>query len=125
MPLSQHDWLHLGNFLLHDELDYHVDELADAVAQFSQSFNQEQTLAFDSIMLSVTENQGKSFFIHSAGGGGKTYLCNAIAAAVHSRGKAALCVASSGIAALLLDGVALHTHASKFPSTPMRPLCAA
>jgi len=45
-----------------------------------------------------------TFFVQSAGGGGKTYLCNTIAAAVRSKTKVALCVASSGIAALLLDG---------------------
>ena len=44
------------------------------------------------------------FFIHAAGGCGKTFLCNTIAAEVRRRGQVALCVASSGIAALLLDG---------------------
>jgi hypothetical protein len=44
------------------------------------------------------------FFLHSAGGGGKTHVCNTIAAAIRSQGKVALCVASSAIAALLLDG---------------------
>ena len=44
------------------------------------------------------------FFIYAAGGCGKTFLCNTIAAEVRRRGQVALCVASSGIAALLLDG---------------------
>ena len=44
------------------------------------------------------------FFIHAAGGCGKTFLCNTIAAEVRRRGQVALCMASSGIAALLLDG---------------------
>lgn len=43
-------------------------------------------------------------FIHSAGGGGKTFVSNTIAAAVRSNRNVALCVASSGIASLLLSG---------------------
>lgn len=49
-------------------------------------------------------NLGKLLFIHSGGGGGKTFLCNTIAAKVQSESHVALCVASSGIAALLLEG---------------------
>jgi hypothetical protein len=51
---------------------------------------------------------GKTFFVHSAGGGGKTFVCNTIAAAIrmgqYENKRVALCVASSGIASLLLDG---------------------
>ena len=35
---------------------------------------------------------------------GKTFVCNTIAAAIRAQGKIALCVASSGIASLLLEG---------------------
>ena len=55
-------------------------------------------------MDSVNNNHGKMLFVHSAGGGGKTFVCNTIAAAVRAQGHVALCVASSGIAALLLEG---------------------
>ena len=44
------------------------------------------------------------FFLHSGGGCGKTYLAKLIAAAVHARGEIALCVASTGLASLLLSG---------------------
>jgi len=67
-------------------------------------FNPEQAAAFDAILESVTNNQDHLFFIHTAGGYGKTFLYNTIAAEVRRRGQVALCVASSGIAALLLDG---------------------
>jgi PIF1-like helicase len=46
------------------------------------------------------------------GGCGKTLVCNTIGAAVCSQGKIALCAASSGIAALLLEGG--HTAHSRF-----------
>ena len=56
------------------------------------------------IMDSVRTNKGETLFVHSAGGGGKNFVCNTIAAAVRGMGKVELCVASSGIASLLLDG---------------------
>ncbi|CAN1756988.1 ATP-dependent DNA helicase pif1 [Linum perenne] len=56
-------------------------------------------------------NKGNLFFLHGHGGTGKTYLCNCIVSKVRSRGKIALVVASSGIAATLLpDGVTAHSH---------------
>ena len=67
-------------------------------------FNSEQTTTFDTVLESVTNNQGYLFFIHAVGGCRKTFLYNTIAAEVRRRGQVALCVASSGIAALLLDG---------------------
>jgi len=74
-------------------------------------FNPDQAAAFDAVLESVTNNQGHLFFIHAAGGCGKTFLCNTIAAEVRRRGQVALCVASSGIAALLLDrGRTSHSH---------------
>jgi len=44
------------------------------------------------------------FFLHSAGGCRKTFVCNTIASAVRAQGKFSLCIASSGIASLLLEG---------------------
>jgi len=43
------------------------------------------------------------FFIYATGGCEKIFLYNTIAAEVRRRGQVALCVVSSGIAALLLD----------------------
>jgi len=66
-------------------------------------FNPDQATAFNAILESVTNNQGHLFFIHAAGGCGKTFLYNTIAAEIRRRGQIALCMASSGITALLLD----------------------
>ena len=66
-------------------------------------FNPDQAVAFDTVLESITNNQGHLFFIHAAGGCGKIFLCNTIAAEVRRRGQVALCVALSGITALLLD----------------------
>jgi len=78
--------------------------MATLVNKQRTMFNPEQATTFDVVLESVTNNQGHLFFIHAAGGCGKTFLCNTIAAEVRRREQVVLCVASSGIAALLLDG---------------------
>jgi len=83
---------------------YNIDEMATLIDEQRAIFNPDQATAFDAILESITNNQGHLFFIHAAGGCGKTFLCNNIAAEVRRRGQVALYVASSGIAALLLDG---------------------
>ena len=74
-------------------------------------FNPEQAAAFDTVLESITNNQGHLFLIHTASGCKKTFLCNTIAAKVRRRGQIALCVVLSEIAALLLDGERTsHSH---------------
>jgi PIF1-like helicase len=92
------------NYILAEQLDYDVEQLKAMVEHELGRFNPEQCNAYDAAINSVNEKLGKMIFIHSAGGGGKTLVCNTIAAAVCSQEKIALCVASSGIAALLLEG---------------------
>jgi len=77
--------------------------MATLVDEQRAIFNPDQAAAFDAVLESVTNNQGHLSFIHAAGDYGKTFLCNTIAAEVRRRGQVALCIASSGIAALLLD----------------------
>ena len=52
----------------------------------------------------MNDNSGKSFFLHGPGGTGKTYLYNTLCYHLHGQRKIVVCVASSGIAALLLIG---------------------
>jgi hypothetical protein len=92
------------NYILTEQRDYDVEQLKAVVERNLGWFNPEQRNAYDAAMNSVNEKLGKMIFIHSAGGCGKTLVCNTIAAAVRSQEKIALCVASSGIAALLLEG---------------------
>ena len=110
MPLpALRDWgAAAPNFLLQEQLDYDQDHLMAKVLYGLEKFNDEQRAVYDAVMQSYDQNLGNLFFVHSAGGGGKTFVCNTIAAAVrfgaHENRKVALCVASSGIASLLLDG---------------------
>src|SRR5205807_1019280 len=66
--------------------------------------NQDQSKVFDSIVEAIEKNIYKVFFIDGPGGTGKTFVYNSLLAYVRSKGNIALAVASSGIAALLLDG---------------------
>jgi len=105
MPIPQQQWDQLdGNYLLQEQLDYDPEEMHQRVNLLYPNFNPEQKHSFDRVMDSVNNDRGKLFFLHSAGGCGKTHICNTIAAAVRAQSKVALCVASSAIAALLLHG---------------------
>jgi len=89
--------------------------MATLVDEQRAIFNPDQATAFDAVLKSVTNNQDHLFFIHAASGCGKIFLCNTIAAEVRKRGQIALCVASSGIAALLLDGGRTSYSCFKIP----------
>ncbi|KNZ76641.1 hypothetical protein J132_09386 [Termitomyces sp. J132] len=71
-----------GNRLLQEETDYDVEELKRRVDENKARFNGEQLEAFNEVMDSVDNHLGKMIFIHSAGGCGKTFVCNTLASAV-------------------------------------------
>ena len=101
-----------GNRLINEQLSYNIGELTDRVMVNMAQFNDAQREIYDAVMESVNNNNGvsvnnnnkKIFFLHSAGGCGKTFVCNTIATAVYTQKKIVLCVASSGITSLLLEG---------------------
>jgi hypothetical protein len=122
MTTPQQQWEVLeGNFFLREQLDYDPEEMRRATDLWYPEANNEQRATFNKVMDSVNNNKGKIIFLHSVGGSGKTYVCNAIAAAVHADAKVALCVAPSAIAVLLLHGGrTAHSHL-KIP-IPILPL---
>jgi hypothetical protein len=105
MPKPQRDWDAVAdNLLLAEQLDFDRVALREMATERLATFNPEQRAVYDAVMESYQQGLGKAFFVHSAGGGGKTYTCNTIAASIRADGEVVLCVASSAIAALLLDG---------------------
>lgn len=66
--------------------------------------NEEQRKVLDAIVNCLERNEQGLFFIDGPGGTGKTFVENLLLAYVRSKGGIALAVASSGIAALLLQG---------------------
>ncbi len=65
------------------------------------------------LRLPCLSTQGASFFIDGPGGTGKTFLYDTLLAYVRGNGDIALAVASSGIAALLLEGGRTPTPGSR------------
>jgi hypothetical protein len=87
---------------------YDAAAMAAKVATNVPLLNTEQRLAYESvcnaIALPTPPPTGNVFFLDGPGGCGKTFLYNTLLAFARSQGKVAIAVASSGIAALLLDG---------------------
>ena len=107
MPQVTGDWgtmLQNLNPLIAEQRDYDPQEQADLAEQHITSLNPDQRLAFDKIISAVTNSTGEAFFLHGPGGTGKTYLYNTLCYELRSEIKMVLCVASSGIASLLLKG---------------------
>ena len=71
------------------------------------NFNEDQQSVFDAVMASLNDTAADTprlHFVNGSGGCGKTYLFNAIMETIRRDGGIAIAVASSGTAALLLDG---------------------
>ena len=70
------------------------------------TLNTEQIFAFDSIMTAVgsVSSPQRIFFLDGPGGSGKTYLYRTLLSHIRGDNDNALTVASTGIAANLLDG---------------------
>ncbi|KAJ6566473.1 PIF1-like helicase-domain-containing protein, partial [Mycena capillaripes] len=105
MPLPERDWTMVGdNPLIAEQLNYNqAEERAQAEADFTR-MNPEQKHAFNRVIDSVENQLGKVFFLSGAGGTGKTFVYNALAHHLRGNFCIVLCVASSGISALLLHG---------------------
>ena len=78
-----------------------------AHTMYSQ-LNTEQKHAFDSIKHSQEFSTGEGFFIDGPGGTGKSFTYLALIAALKAEGLKPVVVASTGIAATLLEGVTAH-----------------
>ncbi|GJT50946.1 ATP-dependent DNA helicase PIF1-like protein [Tanacetum coccineum] len=68
------------------------------------SLTTEQKGIYFTVMDAVENNKGGMFFVYGYGGTGKTYLYKTMSVVLRSKGDIVLNVASSGIAALLLEG---------------------
>ncbi|KAH9834148.1 PIF1-like helicase-domain-containing protein, partial [Rhodofomes roseus] len=105
MPRSERDWeRQVENPHIIEQLDYDRQlELTEANNCIRQ-LNANQRDAFSSIMEAVSTERGGIFFLNGPGGTGKTYVYNTVCHKARAEGWIVLCVASSGIASLLLKG---------------------
>jgi hypothetical protein len=105
MPTFQIDWdAHVDNPLIAEQLDYDREEEGRRAEHNIALLNEEQRDAFEKIIASVHDKQGKIFFLNGPGGTGKTFVYKTACHQARSEGTIVLCSASSGIAALLMPG---------------------
>ena len=105
MPYPEEEFTMDGyNRLIYDERDYNVPELILQHQALYGSLTNEQKGIYDTIIDACDNDKGGMFFVYGYGGTGKTFLYKTLTAALRSKSQIVLNVASSGIAALLLDG---------------------
>lgn len=105
MPVPQRDWEDIAeNSLIGEQLNYNQDHERNLAGERLVQLNPEQLHAYHEIIFSVENHTGQTFFLNGPGGTGKTFVYNTVCNMVRSHGWIALCVASSGIASLLLCG---------------------
>ncbi|KAJ2924672.1 hypothetical protein H1R20_g12432, partial [Candolleomyces eurysporus] len=105
MPRPVYPWLNIEiNPLIAAQLDYDHEQQQEELEERLQQLNAGQRMAYDCIVASIERESGEIYFLQGSGGTGKTFVYNTICCKVRSEGKIVLCVASSGIAALLIRG---------------------
>ena len=109
LPSFTWDWTrkhHLSSVA--DRLEDHESLAATMQAQL----NPDQKLCFEKIVTAIeSDPQTAHFYLQGPGGTGKTFLYKTLCHYFRGKGKTVLCVASTGIAALLLpDGRTSHSQ---------------
>jgi hypothetical protein len=105
MPHVKHQWeQYCVNEMITEQLNYDRSNLRLFWESHRPLLNPEQSDAYERIFASVRNATGGMFMINGHGGTGKTFLYNVICSKLRSDGAIVLCIASSGIAALLLPG---------------------
>lgn len=108
------------------EQQYDCNELSENLRFNIPKMNDQQKNAYDTIMKAVNDGSGGIYFLDAPGGTGKTFLISLILATIRSQNQIALALASSGIAATLLDGGRTAHSALKLPlniQTQEYPTC--
>lgn len=107
--------LDLANNEITREQNYDPDDLLQFVLSNEEKLTNEQKIIYERIMLTIAAKEGGFFFLDAPGGTGKTFLISLILAKIRSQGNIALAIASSGIAATLLEGGRTAHSALKLP----------
>ena len=94
-----------------NEENYDMEELARIVPERVASLNVDQKKVFDKSMELLQKGDGGGIVLLADGGTGKTFLSNTILAAARLKKKICCPVASTGLAAMLLEGGARTAHA--------------
>lgn len=116
MPPYEHNWsealmsstltLESANDFINEQRSYDFNSETNTYQSRYALFNEDQRTAFDRIVEQIESGNSinRCFFLHGPAGTGKTFVYNTIANYFRGSNQIVLCVASSGIAALLLTG---------------------
>ncbi|XP_053566967.1 uncharacterized protein LOC128656828 [Bombina bombina] len=106
-----------SNFIPNMQFNYVTQLEAQVGAQLQEALNIEQKAAFDNVMSAIANENlpHRCFFIDGPGGSGKTYLYKTLLSTLRGRTDGVLPVASTGIAANLLDGGRTYHSQFKLP----------
>ena len=96
-----------GNFVHFEEQEREEFDSAQGLAMLA-SLKPTQREHYDKIIAAIETGQGSCFFLDGPGGSGKSYLYQTLTHNVRATGKSVLCVASTGIAATLINGMTAH-----------------
>lgn len=105
LPRPTMNWVDmLENSLIREHLSYNAERELQLLLCALPCLNADQSNAFNRIFDAALSQNPVLFFLQGAAGAGKTFVYNAVCHAMRSRSLIVLCVASSGIASLLLPG---------------------
>ena len=105
LPLPVGDWAAIQhNHHIAQQLDYHPTREQEAAEACRAQMNAQQLAVYEHVLQCINDRAGGLFFLNRPGGTGKTFVYQAISHAICGQGKVVLCVASSGIASILLPG---------------------
>ena len=97
------------------EKNYNIEQLKEYIANKKPLLNTDQKNSYKFIMDNIVKQEGGIIFLDAPGGTGKTFLTNLILSEIRAKGEIALAIASSGIAATLMEGGRTAHSALKLP----------
>ena len=86
------------------ETNYNQDDLRCYVSRNKPKLTVDQLAVFEAVVDATSQPVGRIFFLDAPGGTGKTFVLNLILAEIRKNNEIAVAIASSGIAATLLEG---------------------
>lgn len=115
MPAPSRQARDVLNRELERERAYDITHLQQQVQTNFPLLNEQQSSAYNQLINAVDNGNGGIFFLDAPGGTGKTFLLSLILAAIRGQSGIALALASTGIAATLLEGGRTAHSALKLP----------
>ena len=94
---------------------FDINDLNEFIESNVPKLTTQQKNVYDAVMQAIENQIGGLYFLDAPGGTGKTFLISLMLAAIRAQNNIALAIASSGIAATLLDGGRTAHSALKLP----------